>query len=137
MMPVLAQALEVSNNQLGLGVITALLAQHFVLRKYIRQQAGVKDVSTTEISGQPLHFVKDETPMTLSAHAAVCGPLGGRVLTLEREVKEIRSAMAKDKIDIIEAGETRMRKIHERVDTVLHAVARVEGAIEQMRSDHR
>ena len=132
MSPLLSQALEVSNSQLGLGVITALLAQHFVLRKYIRQQAGIKETTTTEISGQPLHFVKDEQPMTVAAHAAVCGQLGGRVSTLESEVKEIRKEMKGDKEDIIKAGEDRSVKIHDRINVAITQIGELKGQLTEV-----
>lgn len=99
-------AVEASNNELAvavLGVLVTLIGQHFVLKKYIREAAGVKETTTTEIAGQPIHFVKDEKAMTVGEHTAKCGPLVKRVESLEKDVKEIRSEMATGRGDILDA----------------------------------
>jgi hypothetical protein len=78
---------------------------------------------------QPFRVVAEDRVATESALA----PLNHRVGVLENDVRMLRGKMEADKNEIIAAGEERMRKIGERVDTVLTAVSRVEGALEQMR----
>ena len=132
----LIAAIEVDNNQLMVAVI-GVLGTLFAL--YSKMRAWEKSVRTgdkVELK-QPLDVMVQSRPFTKDDHSAICGPLHVRVGVLESDVRAIRAKMDQDKTEIIDAGETRMRKIHERVDTVLHAVARVEGAIEQMRADHR
>lgn len=131
MIPMLAIP-EVTNNEVVMSALALFLGHHFLLRRFIRQEAGVKETSTTEISGQPLHFVKDEQPMTVAAHAAVCGKLDGRVVTLEKEVKEIRSKMEKDKIAIIEAGEDRATKIHDRINLAIEKIGELRGEVNRI-----
>ncbi|MEI6492043.1 MAG: hypothetical protein WCO94_05805 [Verrucomicrobiota bacterium] len=129
-------AVEIDNNQLMVAIIGAI---GILIGLYSKARALEKSIRTgdkVELK-QPVDVMLAAKPFTRDDHNAVCGPLHQRVGVLENDVRAIRSTMARDKSEIIDAGETRMRKIHERVDTVLHAVARVEGAIEQMRADHR
>lgn len=126
MIPVLAQALEVSNNQLGLGVMTALLAQHFVLRKYIRQQAGVKEVSTTEISGQPIRFTNEEHVLTKAEHVEHCSHMERRVVALEARTDRIEHKMDLDKKEIIASGEERCILIHNRINDIDRKVSALD-----------
>ncbi len=69
-------------------------------------------------------------------HEMHCTHMERRVTALETRADHIEQKMDTDKTEIIKAGEERARGINERVDTVLRAVSRVEGAIEEMRT-HR
>lgn len=137
MIPLLS-TLEIDNNQLMVAVIGAigiLLGLYNKMRAWEKSLRG--EAETRQIGPQPFEVNIKEKPLTQAGHDAICGPLHQRVGVLESDVRAIRLKMDADKSEIIDAGETRMRKIHERVDTVLHAVARVEGAIEQMRADKK
>jgi hypothetical protein len=140
----LAVSIEADNSMLigalavGLIIVLGGLIYAVTLIKgWIREVAGVKETQTTEIAGQPIRFTQDPQTLTKAEHDSHCHHMERRVVALESRTARIERKMESDKSEIIEAGELRMRKIHERVDTVLHAVARVEGAIEQMRADHR
>ena len=128
-------AVEMTNNELALsvlGVIVVLVGHHFVLRQYIREAAGVKETSTTELSNQPIHVAVDDKNMTVGEHAVKCGPLVKRVELLEGDVKEIRKKMETDKNEIIRSGEDRAIKIHDRVNLAIEKIGELKGQVGEL-----
>lgn len=129
MNPLIAQAIELSNNQLAGGVIAVLatmIGQHFAFRKYIRDVAGVKETTTTEISGQPIKFSQEEKVMTEKAHQAVCGRLEKRVGDLETDMRGIKGQMATETKEILKAGHDRAEKIYDRINSIDRKVAALD-----------
>jgi hypothetical protein len=125
----IATAFEADNNTIlgallvGLIIFAGgLLSAMGVIMGWIREVAGVKETTSTEIAGQPIRFVKEDKPMTVGQHTAVCGHLGDRVTKLEGEVKEIRRKMERDKDEIIHSGEERAKDLHRRIDGIPHQV---------------
>lgn len=92
MMPLFAVSMEVDNNTvlaaLLIGVVTllgSLLAAVAAIKGWIRDVAGVKETSTTEIAGQPItvefakHYITREE--------------------FERDIQSLSDSMASDRAD--------------------------------------
>ena len=61
--------------------------------------------------------------------------LGHRVNQLEQWRDEIMRKLEDDKMEILNAGEDRGRRIHERIDVVLTAVSELKGTVAEMRRE--
>jgi hypothetical protein len=55
--------------------------------------------------------------------------LGQRVARLETEVEAIRAEFKEDRLSLMQAGEERAGRLHERINEVLRAVAKLEGRL--------
>jgi hypothetical protein len=135
----LAVAFEVDNNMLMGGIVVALLTSVggiigslAVVKGWIREVAGVKEVTTTEISGQPLRFEMQKEPLTVEGHNAICGPLHRRVSVLESDVRAIRLKMDADKHELLAAGEERAHAIHERINVLISSVGELKGVVSEV-----
>ena len=128
-------AVELTNNELALsvvGVLATLVGHHFVLRKYIREAAGVKETSRTEIIKQPLRVQFAQEFVTRDDHSRFSVELERRVLSLETDIKDVREKMEEDKQDIIAAGEVRMVKIHDRVNLAIERIGELKGQVQEI-----
>jgi len=85
--PMLAD-LDVKGMTLGgFGLLAALIGYHFVFRSYIREQAGITETQTTEISGQPIQVQK---AVKFIAEAELDERLAGYVRTEDLQQMERR-----------------------------------------------
>lgn len=121
MIPLLA--VEVDNNALmgtllvGLVLAAAgLIGAMATIKGWIREVAGVKETSMTEISGQPLKVEMAKQFMTRDDHRNICGGLEKRVGELETDMRGIKNQMATETKEIIKAGHDRSEKIYERIN---------------------
>ncbi len=91
MMPLMSQAVELSNNQLAGGVVAVLvtmIGQHFAFKKYIRDAAGIKETTNNEVGPQPFVTKKAEEYVTRDSfhkHAELNRQHHDRI---EREAKD-------------------------------------------------
>ena len=135
MNPLIAQAIELSNNQLAGGVIAVLvtmIGQHFAFKKYIRDAAGIKDTTNTKITGQPLKVVEAKEYITRRDHAEACGHMERRVTALEGRATIIEKKMESDKSEIIDAGEDRAVKIHDRINVAIEKIGELKGQVTEI-----
>lgn len=63
------------------------------------------------------------------------GAVTARVKKLEETVDAIRDELKQDKTDILQAGEERAEKLHNRINDVLRAVSEVRGEMHSRRMD--
>lgn len=139
MTPVLAVGFEVDNNvilgALLVGLIlfaSGLIGAMGVIKGWIREVAGVKDTTTTEISGQPIRFTEELKFITKTEHTEHCGNMDRRVGVLENDIKMIRHKMESDKTEIIAAGEDRSIKIHDRINVAIEKIGELRGEVNRI-----
>lgn len=126
MMSLFAAAFEVDNNTLMGGIAVAiltvfggLLTLHFSLRKYIRQSAGVTEISRMDVSPQPLMVSAAQRFASHEEHRELCARVGKLEDTVAEAVKELGRE-----------GSRRASTIHQRVDHLATEVAAVKKAVE-------
>lgn len=136
MNPLIALSYEVGNDVIlgallvGLVIFAGgLIASMNIIKGWIREVAGVKETTSTEISGQPVKVKEAKEYLTVRAHAEACGHMERRVTALEGRATLIERKMDTDKTEIIDAGEDRAIKIHDRINAVLSAVSEVKGQV--------
>lgn len=136
MIPLLG--VEIDNNTLMgaggagfLGIIGLLLALDRKAKNYIHDAINQKPPGR-EILGQPVRVALDEKVMTEKAHQAVCGSLHQRVGVLENDVRSIRIKMDADKSEIIDAGEDRAVKIHDRINVAIEKIGELKGQVTEI-----
>lgn len=125
--------MEIDNNMLagGLLVTLALTAAGFIgalatIKGWIREVAGVKETSTTEIAGQPLIVRADTRHATYEELRQLCD----RVDNLDGDLKTIRADIARTREALTLEGSRRASSIHARVDNLATNVARLEERTE-------
>lgn len=131
MIPLLA--VEVDNNALMgtllVGLVLAgagLIGAMATIKGWIREVAGVKETSLTEISGQPLKVEMAKQFMTRDDHRHICGGLEKRVGDLETDMRGIKHQMATETKEILKAGHDRAEKIYDRINSIDRKVSALD-----------
>lgn len=125
MMPVGA-SIEMSNWELFgalAGILSALLGHHFLLRRYIREQAGVRDVQTTEIGGQPIEVRQAQEYVTEARHREMCAAKERRIQALEERLEGLMRRWEEDKAEMMGAWEERLRLVQQEIANLRGEVA--------------
>ncbi len=139
MIPILAVALEVDNNMLmgalliGLILLAALLIGAMaVLKGWIREVAGVKETSSTEITGQPIQVEMAKSFTTRDSfhkHAELNRfaheKIELRIAVLERKLED-------DKDEIIAAWDEKAMKIHDRINVAIEKIGELRGEVNRI-----
>jgi len=85
-----------------------------------------------DVGPQPFSVSLEKETLTVGRHQELCGPLHGRVCALEKDVRVIRLKMDADKLEIIQAGEDRATKIHDRVNVAIEKIGELRGEVNRI-----
>lgn len=138
-MPILAVSYEVGNDvilgALLVGLIIfagGLIAAMNVIKGWIREVAGVKETSATEITGQPIQVEMAKSFTTRDSfhkHAELNRnaheKIEARVAVLERKLED-------DKDQIIAAWEEKATKIHDRINVAIEKIGELRGEVNRI-----
>ncbi len=108
-------AVEIDNNQLGMGMITIFALLFGLYLKLRGWETSIRTGGKVELK-QPVDVAIKKDPLTRGEHEALCVPLHQRVTVLESDVREIRSQMKADKREIISAGDDRVAVLREELN---------------------
>ena len=92
-----------------------------------------KKARATEITPQPLSV--QGTPIGNAEIARDLKSMNHRLTSLENWRSELITKMDDDKTEILNAGEHRAEKLHDRINSVLSAVSELKGTVDQMRRE--
>jgi hypothetical protein len=101
---------------MGLGVVI-LLGNAVTAWAVLTGKAGKREIQ------QPLVIKSERELVSKRDHEETLQPIIARVSTLENEVRVIRLKMESDKMEIIEAGEGRLREIREELNDIRKDIA--------------
>ncbi len=132
-----------------LGVVATLLGYHFIIGRYIRQQAGVEETSHTEIGGQPItikthvdflpvpefrefeKYVHDREHDILNKVQAVQNGVDER----RDEIAEMHTKIDEKFTEAIKASNSSASKVHGRIDDLASTQGQLVGELRQMNSN--
>jgi len=106
--PAFPLAVEVSNTAISvtalgvLGVFATLLGYHAKARAYIREQAGVKDSKSVEITGQPINFQMAVQFVPMQEFQRLEADVQRREHKILAEVQSVQSAVDERRDEIAE-----------------------------------
>ncbi|MFZ4774619.1 MAG: hypothetical protein ACOYM3_04605 [Terrimicrobiaceae bacterium] len=139
MIPLLAMSYEVGNDVIlgallvGLVIFAGgLLAAMGVIKGWIREVAGVKETTTTELTGQPIQVEMAKAFTTRDSfhkHAELNRQhhekIEARVAVLERKLED-------DKDQIIAAWDDKAMKIHDRINVAIEKIGELRGEVNRI-----
>lgn len=115
---------QATTSDIGTWALVLLFAATLIDRIYSIQQKRKNDPQRREISFSEEYASKTE-------FKAIERRVKDVETKLERELAEIRREMKEDRETILQAGEERAVKIHERINAVLSGVSRLEGRLDK------
>lgn len=123
--------LTLSPDQIGLAAIAfivTLLGYHAVVGKFIRQQAGVKETQTMEITGQPLNFQREKELVEKREHDEFKTSMKEQHDELWKVINSIRLSVSK--IESSVAGLTALREANgDRLGEISHQVIELAKSV--------
>jgi hypothetical protein len=131
----LGATLEATNVEIALGVlgiISALIGHHFVLKKYIRDVAGVREQQTTEIGGQPISIKRHAEYVERDSYHKHCEINRLEHTRIEARVAAVEARREQDKEEIITAGNARAEGTNRRIEALIEKVGQLNGQMAEI-----